>query len=165
MEYLTGQEVRRGRADPAQLGEQRHLPRGRALTLGVPLPLELRRHLVNQGKPAALARELGLQAAWQRPAVAGPQGVEAVSPGAAGRLEVAHPLGHQQTFDPPRALDALLDQPLAFAAAATPVLLLGARHADHAADLPLAAMPCHQRAQQAGQVDAIGLASVGGRGG
>jgi hypothetical protein len=58
-------------------------------------------------------------------------------------------------------LDALLDQPLPLATAAPPILLLGAGDPNHAADLRLAAMPRHQRAQQAGEVDPVGLAPAG----
>src|ERR687894_2834390 len=58
-------------------------------------------------------------------------------------------------------LDAFFDQPLPLPAAAPLILLLEAGYADHAANLRLTAMPCHQRAQQAGKIDPIGLASAG----
>src|SRR4051794_7725950 len=94
VEHLARQEVRRGRADPAQLGEQGRLLRGLAVPRGAPPPLELAQHPPPQRRPPALARVLRLEAVRQRPAVARPQGLEPIPPAAPGGLEVAHALGH-----------------------------------------------------------------------
>jgi hypothetical protein len=107
----------------------------------------------DQPQPPALALDLRLERRRQAAAVTGAQPVEPPAPVAPRRREVPDALGHQQPLDAADVLDTLIDQPLALTAAPAAVLVLDARHPDHAAHLRLAALPGDQRAQQDAQVD------------
>jgi hypothetical protein len=72
-------------------------------------------------------------------------------------LEVKHALRREQSFDPVDMSDPLSKQYFPFPGQTPLVLLMRSRCADHRANLPLAACPSHQGAQQLLHVDAIRL--------
>jgi hypothetical protein len=129
----------------------------RALEARGDLLLERGELLQQRPQQSALALDPRPETGQQRPAVAGAQPPQTLPPVLPDRMEVTDPLGHQQTLDPVHVPDPSRHQALALAGLVAHVLLLAARHVHHAADLALAAAERHQRAQQALDVDPVGL--------
>src|SRR5271157_4887425 len=109
-----------------------------------------------QFEPVEFACDRGLEIVRQRAPVAGRQFVEPLAAVAPDGLVVGDPLREQQTFDAVYMLDALCDQRLAFAAEASPVLLLRGWGYGHSADARLAALEREQGTQKSLSVEPVG---------
>src|SRR3954468_5900487 len=114
-------------------------------------------HLHHQPQPSTLAQQLSLQTGGQRQVVRRAQGLEPRLPISPGRLEIANALGYQQTLDAAGVLASLDDKPGSLARAPSRILLRWCGHVHDAADLRLAALQRHQRAQEPGGIKAVRL--------
>src|SRR3954453_20943929 len=103
------------------------------------------------------ASQFRAQAGRKRLTIGRMQPIESLLPIAPGRLEVTDALRHQQSLDAVRVLAPLDHKPRPFARPATGILLLGRGHVHHAADLRLAALQRHQRAQEPSRIQPVRL--------
>ncbi|MHC2331515.1 hypothetical protein [Bradyrhizobium sp. USDA 4454] len=130
---------------------------GCAAQLGAAFGLELGDLPDHQPQPLVLARNLLLQPHGKQVTVTSAQLAKAFDERAIQWIDIADALSVQECLDAVEVSRALLDQMLAFAAAALAILILNCRHVHHAARPRLAAQIGEEGPHQLLQINPVGL--------
>jgi hypothetical protein len=112
---------------------------------------------VHQAHPLVLVHDLLLQPWRQQAPITGVHALKAFDEARLERKGVANALSVQQSLDAVGVSSALLEQPLACAAAALAIFIFYTGYMDHAATLRLAPQKAQERPHHPLKVDPVGL--------